>query len=172
MNSPRTTRRLLAAACLSMVTATIAGPAPPEGPPSEVIDFPVGVACAGFPLRVEVWSGNLNERVLKDKNGFVQRVMFSGLGAAFLLTNLNSGKSLATRNNGASALVEFNPSDNSIKETVNGHLLMVWSPTDMPAGPWTKLNSGKVVYSVSLGTEQGTLISMRGNATDVCAALS
>jgi hypothetical protein len=172
MNSPRTTLRLLAAACLTIVTAAIAGPAPPDGPPSEAVDFPVGVACAGFPLRVEVWSGSLNEHVLKDKNGFVQRVMFSGLGAAFRLTNLNSGKSLATRNNGASALVEFNPTDNSIKQTTNGHSLVVWFPTDVPAGPWTKLNSGKVVYSVSLGTGQGTLISMRGNATDVCAALS
>ena len=98
--------------------------------------------------------------------------MFSGLGAAFRLTNLNNGKSLATRNNGASAVVEFNPTDNSIKQTINGHALVVWFPTDVPAGPWTKLNSGKVVFSVSLGTGQGTLISMKGNSTDVCAALS
>ena len=69
MNTPRTTLRLLAAACLTMATATIAGPAPPDGPPSDLVDIPVGLACAGFPLRVEVWSGDLNEHVLKDKNG-------------------------------------------------------------------------------------------------------
>jgi hypothetical protein len=172
MNSPRTTLRLLAAACLTMATAAIAGPAPPDGPPSETVDFPTGIACAGFPLRVEVWFGNLNEHILKDKNGLVQRAMYSGLGAAFRLTNLSNGKSLATRNNGASALVEFNPADGSIKQTINGHALLVWFPTDLPAGPWTKLNSGKVVFSISTATGQGTLSSMKGNSTDVCAALN
>ena len=50
-------------------------------------------------------------------------------------------------------------------------MLLVWFPSDIPAGPWTILNSGRAVFSLS-PAGVGTLGSVAGDSTDVCAALS
>lgn len=159
----------LAATCLGLACAAQAGTAPPDGPPTYTVAFPAGLACANFGVRLEDWGGHLNDHVLKDRDG-LSRSRVAGLGGAWRLTNLSNGKSVATRNKGATALTVSNPADGSQTVTVSGHLLLIWFPTDLPAGPWTRLHSGQVVYGLS-ATYQGTLISTKGSTTDVCAAL-
>ena len=55
--------------------------------------------------------------------------------------------------------------------TATGHNVLILFPSDVPAGPSTTLYVGRVVYTI--GTDGVfTLVSTRGTATDICAALS
>lgn len=155
---------LFAAALCGASTALAADP------PDFTIEFPTGLACSNFDLRVELWEGKGKSRELKDKNGYT-RSLFAGTGSAFRLTNLLNNKSISTNNNGASQLVETHQADGTAVITARGHALIIWFPTDLPPGPWTSLLSGHLVYSLSpVGV--GSLLSMNGNSTDVCAALT
>ena len=53
-----------------------------------------------------------------------------------------------------------------------GHLVLIMFPSDVPAGPSTTLYVGRVVFDVDNATGVFTLREARGNATDLCAALS
>ena len=162
--------RRLFAASLFAAAFGIGGTAWAADPPDLTLEFPAGLACSNFTLRVELWEGKGKTRELKDKNGYT-RSLFAGTGSAFRLTNLLNSKSISTKNNGASALVETYQADGTVVITTRGHVLIIWFPSDLPPGPWTSLHSGHLVYSLSpVGV--GTLQSMNGNSTDVCTALT
>ena len=170
----------LRAVSRTLITALVLSTAPafasptsapvPADPPDYAVEFPAGWACSNFGLRLEGWSGKGQFRELKDKNGYT-RLAFAGQGDAWRLTNLLNGKSISTRNNGASALYKTYLADGSTKVSVRGHALIVWYPTDLPPGPWTSLHSGQLEYQLS-PSGQGSLVSMKGHSTDVCTALN
>jgi hypothetical protein len=162
-------RRLMAAA-LGTALLAMTSAARATDPPDLVIDFPAGVACSGFDLRLELWNGSGKTKELKEKDGYT-RLLSSGLGATFLLTNLSNGKSLLDKAKGGSLLLETSLADGSTRYTLRGHALLIWLPTDLPAGPFTILNSGNLSFNAS-PEGVGSDLSVKGNTTDVCAALT
>lgn len=169
MNRFPAPRPLLGALALVACSAFADAPTP-TGLPDYAIEFAAGWACSNFALKVEGWSGKGQYRELKDKNGYL-RVAFAGTGDAWRLTNMLSGKSMSTMNNGASALLQTYQADGSMKNEIRGHALVIWYPTDLPPGPSASLVSGHVSYLLSAGG-QGSMGLMQGNITDVCTALS
>lgn len=170
MPSSRSIVTRFAAAAAMALSAAITAPAWAADPPDITVEFPAGAACSSFGLRVELWEGKGQLRQVKDRNG-VLRALSAGTGYAFRLSNPNNNKSISTPNNGASQMVQTYLADGTQVYTTRGHMLLIWFPTDIPAGPWTILNSGRVVFSLS-PAGVGTLGSVTGNTTDVCAALS
>ena len=166
--SPSPFRSLLVA-CL-LASPLLATAALPADPPDSTLVFQAGLACSNFDLKLDTWDGKLNEKQLKDRNGYL-RVLLAGTGSAWRLTNQSNGKSISTRNVGASALIQVYRADGSINATIRGHSLFIWFPSDLPPGPSTTLLSGQVVYSLS-PAGVGNLVSVNGNSTDVCTALS
>jgi hypothetical protein len=58
-------------------------------PPDQVIDFPAGIACPDFALRVELRGGNQVVKEFTDQNGNLVRMLFAGKGSALSFTNLH-----------------------------------------------------------------------------------
>ena len=170
MKTSRSSIPHLAAACVIATSAAIGAPAWAADPPDFTVEFPAGLACSSFALRLELWECKGQFRELKDKNGYL-RALFAGTGNAFRLTNPTNNKSISAPASGASQLIQTYLADGSQVYTNRGHVLLIWFPSDIPAGPWTVLNSGRVVFSLS-PAGVGTLKSMTGDSTDVCAALS
>ena len=170
--------RLACAVAVTLLTfvglATQSTAAPPARPPDDPdfsIDLLAGVACAGFDLRIEAWDPK--NRVFKeftDRNGNVVRLLFAGKGALLALTNLDSGENLIMKTGGSALHITVSPDTQTWVNT--GHNVVVFFPTDVPAGPSTKLYVGKLVYTVDLATGVFTLERVTGRSTDICAALS
>ena len=55
--------------------------------------------------------------------------------------------------------------------TDTGHTVLIFLPSDVPAGPSTTLYLGRVVYTVDKD-DKATLQEVHGKTTDICAALS
>jgi hypothetical protein len=156
---------------VGLATQSTAAPlARPPDEPDETFDLAAGLACAGFDLRIEAWHAkNRVEKEFTDRNGNVVR-LFAGNGALLALTNLDSGESLIMRTGGSVSRVTVNP-DNTQTSVNTGHNVVVFFPTDVPAGPSTKLYVGELVYTVdTFGVF--TLERVTGTSTDICAALS
>jgi hypothetical protein len=136
------------------------------------VDFPAGIACESFDLRLE---GDLNLRrpALKefyDRNGNLVRILSPGKGTAVTFTNLATTATLELAGNGA-VQVTIPNADGSQTWAVMGHNVIIWFPTDVPAGPSTMLYVGRVVFTVD-ASGFWTLNSTSGNSMDICAALS
>ena len=133
------------------------------------LEFPAGLACS-FPLRLD--STNSNDRVARtftDKNGVV-RTLSAGKGALLTFTNLTTGASLAVKTNGSNLKTTINP-DGSQQLHGTGFNVFILFPTDVPAGPSTKLYAGSVTFSVD-SNGVFTLQKVTGPTTDICAALT
>ncbi len=170
MTQPNSALRRLATTCLATASLAIGTAAMAADPPDFSIEFPAGVACSNFALKLDIWEGKGRVRELRDKHGNL-RSLFAGTGAAFLMTNTSTGKSTSTKVNGASAMTTTYTLDGSQKIDIHGHVLIIWFPSDIPAGPFTSYHIGHLVYNLSpVGV--GTLVAMNGNSTDICAALS
>ena len=136
------------------------------------LHFPAGVACESFDLRVE-GDTNLKRPAVKefyDKNGNLVRILSPGKGAAVTFTNVATTATLELAGNGAVQLTIPN-ADGSQTWAVMGHNVIIWFPTDVPAGPSTMLYVGRVVFTVD-ASGNWTLNSTSGNSMDICAALS
>jgi hypothetical protein len=105
-----------------------------------------------------------------DKNGNLVRLLSAGKGSALTFLNLNTGASLSLRPNGSVAHAGFN-SDGSSTWVTTGHYVLILFPTDVPAGPSTKLYVGRVVFTVDT-SQVFTLRKVSGKTSDLCAALS
>jgi hypothetical protein len=162
---------LIARSILACVTAAVVGHgiAANAADPEFTLVLPAGIACE-FELQLDVSGGKLHFREFKDPHGGLVRTLFAGKGFAFRFTNTATGTTLETRSNGIAAHATYN-ADGSFTQTDTGHTLIVFFPTDSPPGPSTTLITGRLVFTVdALGV--GTLISLSGKETDVCAALS
>ena len=167
----------LRACCVlaSMVVTVLSHGSPataadPTGPPDFTVDFPAGLACSGFDLRIEGWGGNRHFKEFTDKDGNVVRTLDAGTGSALRFTNLSTLETLSTKSNGAVAHRRYNP-DGTYTETDTGHNLLILFPTDLPAGPSTTLIVGRVVFTVD-SAFNFTVEHISGRTTDICAAVS
>jgi hypothetical protein len=136
-----------------------------------VMDFPAGLACESFDLRIE---GNTNSKqVYKefyDKNGNPVRILSAGKGSSLLFTNLATNATLALAANGSVTQIVPN-GDGSQTWMMMGHNVLILFPTDVPAGPSTTLYIGRIVFTVDISGVY-TLQSTNGTSVDICAALS
>ena len=133
-------------------------------------EFPQGQACSSFALKVEGWGGNRHFKEFTDENGNVVRSLETGTGLALRFTNVDTGKTISTKSNGAVSQTRFNL-DGSSTVAATGHNLLILFPSDIPAGPSTTLIKGRLVFTVD--TDQVfTVQSINGNTTDLCAVLS
>jgi hypothetical protein len=135
------------------------------------LELPAGMACESFDLRVE---GDTNPRqVYKefyDKNGTLVRILSAGKGNRLSFTNVATSATLELEANGSVTKIVPN-SDGSQTWTVMGHNVLIFFPTDVPAGPSTTLYVGRVVFTVDASGVY-TLQSTSGTSMDICAALS
>ena len=94
----------------------------------------------------------------------------AGRGYALTLTNMATGASIKTKSAG---FVEIATTlrDGTQRIEALGSNLLIFYPTDVPAGPSTTLYTGRVVYTVD-ADEVWTMRSTSGHAKDMCAALS
>jgi hypothetical protein len=128
------------------------------------VDFPAGLACAGFDLRIEGYgSGQQVNRALPGG-----RIIGAGTGMELRFTNLATSATYATKANGAVTLTTTYD-DGASKLMLTGHNVVILFPAD--GGPSTFLYVGRVVIDVGVdgvwNVQSGT-----GTATDICAVLS
>ncbi len=165
------TRRLgIAAAAVALVSAPMATSARADDPPESIaFELPPDGGCAGFGLRVEGSGSNLHTTELVSPSGRA-RTITTGRGYALTFTNLESGASVTTRANG-SAQQTLSNAEGSQTLTATGHTALILFPTDTPAGPSTRVYTGRVVITVD-SASNFIVISSTGPSVDICAALS
>lgn len=98
------------------------------------------------------------------------RVLETGKGNELVFTNDDTGKSISLKSNGSVSNTTFNSGGMRTVE-VMGHNVVILFPTDVPAGPSTKLYVGRLVYEAD-GSDNFVLKSVSGRATDICAQLA
>jgi hypothetical protein len=133
------------------------------------IVLPAGLACA-FDLGVEGTGDKRIMREFTDRNGNLVRTLAAGKGFALTFTNLSTDNSLTLPSNGSVQRTTVN-SDGTSTVVSTGHNVVIFFPTDIPAGPSTTLYVGQLVYTVDASgvfTLQGT----SGRTTDLCALLA
>lgn len=137
--------------------------------PDFTVDFPAGVACAGFAVRVEGSGGNQHTREFRDAEGQLVRMITAGTKPGLTLINMSTGASLDIKSDGSVQHTTFH-SDGTQTVRSTGHTVVVWFPTDVPAGPSMTLYMGQIVFTID-SDGVGTMQSVRGTSTDICAAL-
>lgn len=138
--------------------------------PDFTVDFPAGVACAGFDLRAEGRGGNQHIKEFRDANGQLVRMITAGTKPALTFINLSTGATVAVKSDGSVQHQSFNSDGTQILRST-GHTVLIMFPTDVPAGPSTPLYVGQIVMTIDadgVGTRQST----RATSTDICAALT
>lgn len=136
--------------------------------PASTIDLDAGIACS-FPLRIDITGGPQVNKTFTAADGSV-RVLSAGKGSDLVFTNLATGATYALQGNGTVTWRRLDTSG-SARLTFSGHNVVIYFPTDVPAGPSTTLVVGKEVIAVdSSGTF--TRLARSGTTTDICAALS
>jgi hypothetical protein len=131
--------------------------------------FPAGLACS-FALQVEVTGGTQVHHEFAGPNGTL-RILDAGKGSDLVFTNLANGHTYALSGNGTATWTRVD-AGGSARLTLTGHNVLIYFPTDVPAGPSTTLVVGREVIAVDLATSQFTRLSRTGRTTDICAALS
>jgi hypothetical protein len=136
--------------------------------------LPAGIACADFDLALDigprVGPADMLVRDFYDKDGNLVRSLWGATGTALTFTNLGTGDTLQSRSNGAPSWTSYGP-NGLMTVTAMAHQMLIWFPTDNPAGPWTRLYTGRVVFTID-ANQTYTLLSTSGRYIDVCAALS
>ena len=171
MRNPNTVQILrTAVATLTVFGALIATSSNAQTPPDQILDLPAGLACKDFDLRIEIRGGNQVVREYRDKNGNVVRLLSAGVGSQLTFINMSSEAKLSLMANGSVTHIGFNP-DGSSTWSTTGHNVLILFPTDIPAGPSTTLNVGRVLFSVDT-TGIFTVKKVSGRSMDICAILS
>jgi hypothetical protein len=146
----------------SVMLTLLVGPS--AAAPDSTLSLPAGVACS-FPLQIDITGGPQVTKTFTAADGSV-RVLSAGKGSDLVFTNVATGATYALKGNGT---VTWRLG--STRLTFSGHNVVIYFPTDIPAGPSTTLVVGKEVIAVdSSGTF--TRLSRSGTTTDICAALS
>ncbi len=122
-----------------------------------------------FGLGIGIAAGNRNIKEFTDDNGNVVRLLETGRGNDLVFTNDNTGETFVLNSNGSVSDTTFHA--DSTRTVVNtGHNLVILFPTDVPAGPSTKLYVGRLVYE-SDADSNFVVTSFSGRTTDICAQL-
>jgi hypothetical protein len=161
-------RGVAALALTSALAVATAAPASAAAPdfafrldPGLGCDFALGVAGTG------------DKRIMKtftDQNGNVVRLLSAGKGFELTFTNLGTGEFIELSSNGSVERTTVN-ADGTRTVQVTGHNVVIFFPTDVPAGPSTTLFEGRLVYTVDAGGVF-TLQTSSGPTTDICALLA
>jgi hypothetical protein len=117
--------------------------------------------------------GTGDKRIMReftDRNGKVVRTLAAGKGYTLTFTNLSTGNSLTLPASGSVQRTTVN-SDGTSTVVSTGHNVVIFFPTDIPAGPSTTLYIGRVVYTVD-AAGVFTLLSTSGRTTDLCVLLA
>lgn len=159
---------LLAAGAMLLSLGAV--PTASAADPDFVWDLPMGMACPSFDLRLEGYVADSRvARTFYDKSGNVVRMFAGGKGNVLKFINLNTSTSLTLRTGGS--VERYGITDGSIVTyTATGHNVVIMFPTDIPAGPSTKLYIGRLDFSIDSGGTW-TMLSRTGTELDICAAL-
>jgi hypothetical protein len=165
----RKARHLVAGVTALALGSAVAVAAAVPASAQETFELPAGTAC-DFGLRIVQTGGKRVIREFRDQNGNLVRVLQAGKGFGLTFTNLETEESIAFPSNGSVSQTRFN-ADGSSTVQATGHNVVIFFPTDVPAGPSTTLYTGRLVYDVSA---EGvfTLQSVSGRTTDICALLA
>ncbi len=145
-----------------------AAPKPPPPPPPP-IDLPAGAGC-DFALRIQPGQPFPEAKEFFDKNGNLVRTMTTGKGVDLTFTNLGTGTTYNVKAKGSNSKTTIDPVTGIATVSATGHNVIIFFPTDVPAGPSTTLFTGQVQYTV---TPDGvfTLTKTAGKTVDICAQL-
>lgn len=153
------------------VLVSAAGPVRANDDPDFEITLPAGVACAEFDLTVEGWAPkNHVYREWVDENGVLVRSLDAGKGSDLLFINDDTGATYSLKGKGSVYHTTYN-SDGSQTTVSTGHIVLIWFPTDVPTGPWTRLYVGQTTFTID-GDGTGHFENNNGREIDICAALS
>ena len=134
----------------------------------EPFTLPAGVAC-DFPLTFQPLAPGHQQIRITDQQGRTGTAIFAGQFGTLQVINAATGESLTLPGKGAVNITRDN-GDGTQTITLAGHWVVVWFPTDNPAGPSTIEYVGQVVIRQA-GTVS-TLVSLKGKQVlDICAAL-
>ena len=111
------------------------------------IVLPAGLRSPSFDLGVEGTGDKRIMREFRDRNGNVVRTLAAGKGSTLTFTNVSTGDNLTLPSSGSVQRTTVN-SDGTSTALSTGHNVLIFFPTDIPAGPSTTLYVGKVVYTV------------------------
>jgi hypothetical protein len=136
---------------------------------ADTATFEAGVACS-FPLQIDSTGGPQVNKTFEAPDGSV-RVLTAGKGSDLVFTNLATGATYTLSGNGAAQWLRVDAAG-SARLTLMGHNVLIYFPTDDPAGPSTALVVGREVIIVDLETSHFTRLSRTGRTTDICAALT
>lgn len=160
-------KSLSAAAAVAALTFT---PMAPASADTTVTDYDAGIAC-DFPLRVEaIGDPTVNDKTFEFPDGRV-RFLDAGKGSDLVFTNLDTGAKYSLKGNGLANWIRVDAAG-SARITVTGHTVVLYFPTDHPAGPSTTLVVGREDIAVDLATFEFTRLSRTGRTFDICAALT
>lgn len=155
------------AALLAVLALVAAGRA--RAAPDSTMTYPAGTACS-FPLQIDITGGPQVNKTFEGRDGSV-RFLSAGTGSDLVFTNLSTGATYALKGNGAVSWFRIDQSG-SARITLTGHNIVIYFPSDVPAGPSTTLVVGREDIAVDLATFQFTRLARSGKTTDICAALS
>jgi len=131
------------------------------------IPFPAGIGCS-FPLTIQPLAADPRTVHVTGTGTVVTAGPFGDVQ----LINANTGKSVSLSSKGAPWRSVENR-DGTFTNTFTGHWVIVWFPSDQPAGigPATIEYVGRLV--VRQDGDVSTLVSQQGREVrDICAALS
>jgi hypothetical protein len=157
---------LALASALAVASAASASAAPPHGQPDfDPFVLPADQACAGFDLSL---GGIEDKRAINELHNGV--LIEAGNGWDLTFTHLSNDKKITLPSNGSVMKTTFTSSDTRTVQATGNNIVILF-PTDTPAGPSTKLYTGRIVYTVAPG-EVFTVQSTAGRTTDICALLT
>ena len=160
-------RGVAALALTSALAVATAAPASAVKPP-DPITLEAGLACE-FELKIEFSGGKRITREFTDETGNVVKIIEAGKGFELTFTNLDNGEFIVFPSNGSVSQTTIN-ADGIATVQATGHNVVIFFPTDVPAGPSTTLYEGRLVYTVD-ADGVFTLQSSSGPTTDICALL-
>ena len=141
-----------------------------DAAPDRTETYAAGQACS-FALQIDITgTPQVDKKTFEGHDGSV-RILSAGTGSDLVFTNLATGKTFALSGNGAVTWTRIDASG-SARLTLMGHNILIYFPTDTPAGPSTTLVVGREDVAVDLATFEFTRLSRTGATTDICAALS
>jgi hypothetical protein len=156
-------------AALALASAVAVATAAPASAANNLdVTLSAGLAC-DFELHI---LGTGDKRIMReftDQDGNVVRLLAAGRGFDLTFTNVGTEESISFPSNGSVERTTIN-ADGTRTVQATGHNVVIFFPTDVPAGPSTTLYEGRLVYTVD-ANGVFTLVSSSGPTTDICALL-
>ena len=150
--------------------AAVIGVASASTASAETFDFPAGLACPAFDLRVTIEDPHLNIRTFHDREGNAVRMMRSGRGYDLTFRNLSTGESISFKSSGFHEMTRYLEDGSQLVQS-EGHQVLILFPSDEPPGPTTTFTVGRVVLAID-AQENYTRLSQVGRTLDICAAIT